>query len=157
MNLPVGMLIYKAQRFSENEAMIMGIWYYKEIFVPNRIEDKKKSGEDLKNKRCTVLTLNGTFDQICEIIMQSDRYGGGSDRQIESYNTVVQKLTEATGEPVMFDEIFAIRGTSLSIDVSLDVEDNKDTLGAKINTWKPVDVKISPNWSFFNEFFDGFR
>src|SRR4051794_34702199 len=113
MYLPIGLLIYKAQRFSDDEAMVMGIWYFREIFVPYTKEDKKKSGEDLKRKRCTVLSLTGTFDQICEIIMQSDKFIGGGESEIKDYGKVVEKLIEAPDEPVMFDEIFAIRGTSL--------------------------------------------
>lgn len=155
MQLPVGMLIYKAQRFSQTEAMVMGLWYYKEIFVPSTIEDKKKSGEDLKRKRCTVLLLRGTFEQICEIIMQSDRYIGGSGSQIHSYAAMIEKLEETLYEPVMFDEITTIRGTSLSVDIEVEVEDGIESVRTQINAWKPVAIDISPGWSFFKKFFKG--
>ena len=132
MELPIGMLIFKAQRFSDSEASITGIWYFKEMYVPQTKEEKILSIEDLKRKRCTVLTLKGTFDQVCEIIMRSDAYQDGNEREIDAYAEILNHLIDSIESPVVFDEIFAIKGTSLSLDITVSVEDTMPEIMEKL-------------------------
>jgi len=84
MQLPIGILIYWVYRYQENHAVISGMWYYKEVYVPSTVEEKKKSILDLKEKRCTVINIHGKFDQITDILSQGDQFIVASDHEIFS-------------------------------------------------------------------------
>ena len=45
------MLIYWVHRFEEDNSVISGMWYYKELYVPSTIDEKKQSILDLKSTR----------------------------------------------------------------------------------------------------------
>ncbi len=57
MELPLGMLVYSAHRQSDESALIMGLWYYKEMYVPTTIIEKKHSVDDLKSRRCLLIVF----------------------------------------------------------------------------------------------------
>ena len=46
MQLPVGLLVYWVGKSEDNYAIISGMWYYKEMYVPSTIEEKVKSKLD---------------------------------------------------------------------------------------------------------------
>ena len=62
------------KKFEEDHALISGLWYYKELYVPSTIKEKKKSVSDLKEKRCTAISIHGKFDQIKDILLQGDLF-----------------------------------------------------------------------------------
>ena len=83
MQLPIGILIYWVKKFEENHAVITGMWYYKELYVvPSTVEEKKKSGSDLKEKRCTAINIHGSWDQIIDILIQGDLFMDAIDNII---------------------------------------------------------------------------
>lgn len=152
MELPVGMLIYWAHRFEEDHAIISGMWYYQEMYVPSTVEEKKQSIVDLKAKRYTVLNIHGTFDQISDLLVQCDRFQKGGDFEIEQF---VKLKTELINSPEnkasIFDEIQNIKGTSLMIDTVVEVEETIEDIQAQLNTGNALTVNISENWSFVGD------
>jgi hypothetical protein len=82
MQLPIGLLIFGANKFEENHSVISGMWYNKEMYVLASVEEKKKSISDLKEKRCTVINVHGTFEQVKDILSQGDLFIEGGDHEV---------------------------------------------------------------------------
>lgn len=152
MKLPIGMLIYWAHRFSDEHATISGMWYYKEIYVPSTLEEKKQSINDLKNKRCTVLNISGTFYQILDILMQADNIQNDGILNIDQFTKLKAELINSTDNPIVFDDIYNVKGMALSIDTNIEVDTNIDELRSNVKAGKPIHVFISEDWSINNEF-----
>ena len=43
MRIPIGILAYYVRRSSDQQAKILGLWYYQETYVPSTEEEKKVS------------------------------------------------------------------------------------------------------------------
>ena len=152
MELPVGMLIYWASRFEDDQAVISGMWYYKEMYVPSTVEEKKQSVSDLKAKRCTVLNIHGTFDQILDLLMQSDRYQKMEETEIQQFNKLKEELLNPPDNKApIFDEVYSLKGTSLTLDTVVDVDETIEDIKAQHKTGKALAVYISENWSLAGE------
>jgi hypothetical protein len=151
MKLPLGMLTYWVHRFEENHAIISGMWYFKEMHVPSSRDEKINSISDLKSKRCTVLNITGTFSQIKDILSRADRFINAGTNEILQFNKLVEDLINtAGGNAYLFDNIHEITGTSLSIDMSVEVDESMEEIMNEIKKGKPVSVTISADWSLSN-------
>lgn len=151
MKLPIGMLIYWAHRFSDEHAVISGIWYYKEFYVPTTKEEKIQSLTDLKKGRCAILNISGTFEQIMDILMRCERFHDIDDMYllINQLEELREGILDSKDEAVIFDDIKNIQGTSLAVDCSVDIIEDMEYIMSKINSKKPiVKVNISKDWSF---------
>lgn len=152
MELPIGMLIYWAHRFEEDHAVISGMWYYKEMYVPSSIEEKKNSVSDLKEKRCTVLNVNGQFDQIMDILIQCDRFQQAGPYEISQFNILQNEISNLPkNKAYLFHDINNLKGTSLMLDTVVEVDETLEDIMAKIKKGKVVGVTISKNWSFADD------
>lgn len=152
MELPVGMLIYWVRLIEEDNAMLMGMWYYMEMYVPSTIEEKKHSSLDLKEKRCMALILTGTFDQIMDLLAQCDRFRDGGPNEIDQYSQLHNELRKLPKDkPYLFDDIYNLKGTSLILDTVVEVEETIDDIKEALKTGKAVFANISKNWSFAGE------
>lgn len=151
------MLIYWAHRFSEEHTTVSGMWYYKEIYVPFTTEEKKQSIFDLKNKRCTVINISGTFDQILAILMQADTMQTNSLLDVDQFNKLRDKMVNSTDKPIIFDDIYNVKGTSLSIDTSIDVDTNIEELRSNVKAGKSIHIFITEDWSLNNKIRDFFN
>ena len=153
MELPIGLLIYWTTKLDENHSMLSGMWYYKEMYVPTSLDEKKNSILDLKKKRCTVLNIHGTYGQILDILSQGDRFKGASNFQISQLNDLIEKLNNSpVNKAYLFDDIYNINGTSLMVDTIIEVEESMDNINNFLQNGKVVDVNISENWSYEDEF-----
>ena len=149
MELPVGMLIYWASRFGDDQAVISGMWYYKEMYVPSTVEEKKHSVLDLKAKRCTALNIHGTFDQILDLLMQSDRFQKMGETEIQQFNKLQEELLNPPDNKAsIFDDVYNLKGTSLTLNTIVDVDDKIEDIKAQLKAGKIITVYISENWSF---------
>lgn len=152
MKLPIGLLSYWAHRFDEDNAMISGMWYYKENYVPSTREEKKHSILDLKAKRCTVLNIHGTFSQILDLLKQADKFQFPDPSSNSRFDALVEELKNAPEyKAYIFDDINNIKGTAFRIDTSVEIDENMEEVMSEINKGKPVSVTISKGWSFENE------
>jgi hypothetical protein len=154
MNLPIGMLIYWAHRFSEEHATVSGMWYYKEIFVPSTIDEKRHSVIDLKNRRCTVINISGTFNQILEILMQADSIQIDGLFNVEEFIRLKDQRLNSTEKPIIFDDVYKVRGTS-SIDTNIEVDTDIEELRSNVKAGKASHIFLTEDWSF-NKEIDGF-
>jgi len=151
MKLSIGLLIYWVHRFEEDHAIISGLWYYKEMYVPLSREEKINSISDLKSKRCTVLNVTGTFSQIKDILSQADKFRNAGTYEISQFSKQVDEISNSPSDKAYtFDNIYEIKGTSLSIDTMVDVDETMEEVMAEIKQGKPVGVNISENWSLSN-------
>jgi hypothetical protein len=152
LKLPIGMLIYWAHRFEEDHAIISGMWYYKDTFVPSNVEEKRQSTKDLKVKRCTALNIEGTFDQILDLLMQSDRFITGGKSEINQFVKLKEELINSPeNKSYIFDDIYNLQGTSLMIDTVVEVDETMEDIQSQLKTGKAIYVNISKTWSFTNE------
>ena len=147
--VPVGMLIYWVHRFDEDNAVISGMWYYKEIHVPSTVDKKMQSILDLKANRCAVLNLHGTFGQILDPLLQSDCFHNAGKIEVHQFINLKDKLHNSTENKAhVFDEIQNLKGTSLMIDTVVDVDETMEDIKTQLKTGKALIVNISENWSF---------
>jgi len=152
MKLPVGMLIYWVCLLEEDTAMLMGLWYYKEMYVPSSIEEKKHSALDLKDKRCTALMVTGKFDQIMDLIGQGDLFQRGNEFHISQYTILVEKIKKtALNKPYLFDDIYHLQGTSLMIDTAFEIDETIEDIKQGLKIGNGVFINISEYWSFAND------
>lgn len=148
MKLPIGMLIYWVHRFEEDHAIISGMWYYKEMHVPSSKEEKINSISDLKSKRCTVLNVTGTFSQIKDILSQADKFRNAGTYEISQFSKLVDEVINSPGDKAyIFDDIYNIKGTSLTIDIIVDIDETMEEVMAEIKLVKPVNVTVLGTWS----------
>lgn len=157
MNLPIGMLIYWVHRFSDEHATVSGLWNYKEIYVPSTVEEKKQSIIDLKNKRCTVINISGTFNQILDVLVQSDTIQTISLLDVDQFIKLRDKMVSSNDKPIIFDDVYNVKGTSLSIDTSIDVETDIEELKSSVKAGKSSHIFIAEDWSLNNEIGDFFN
>ncbi len=149
MKLPIGMLIYWAHRHQEDHAVISGMWYYQEIYVPSTIEQKKNSVSDLKRKRCTLINIHGKFDQIADVISRGNSFIEAGSDEIEQFNQLIKDIENApSNKAYLFDDINDIKGTALMVDTIIEVDESMEEIQEYLRKGKPVDVNISEDWSF---------
>ena len=149
MQLPIGMLIYWVNKFEENHGVISGIWYYKELYVPSTVEEKKKSISDLKEKRCSIINIHGKFNQIINILSQGDLFMDAGENEISQLNNLINNIENSSkNQAYLFDEIFNAKGTALMVDTVIDVDETKENIQENLRKGKVVDVNISKKWSF---------
>ena len=151
MKLPIGMLVYWANRFDDSHSVIVGLWYYKEIYVPNSIEEKKQSVLDLKEKRCTLITVHGKYDQILDLLMQSAHLERDGVLYVSKYKKFEKQLSDTGNKAYLFDDVYNVKGTSLTLDILVDVDNSFEDIMSTIKKGKGVDVFISENWSFYDD------
>lgn len=153
MELPLGMLVYSAHRESDEHARIMGMWYYKEMYVPSTIIQKKLSIEDFKSKRCLFIDVVGSFSQICDLLMQTDKYHRGSDSDINHFAMLRDQLLNSP-KPILFDDVNNIQGKALSLDTICAVDETQEDILEQINRPKKmVFVTISSEWTWLNNIY----
>lgn len=158
MNLPIGILIFWVKRHKENQGIISGLWYYKEIGVPMSTEEKKSAIGDLKTGRCTLITILGRYEQILDIILQGDRYEATGKRELAAYQQFLDEF-EALPEDKLyfFEDAQQIKGTSLLVDTVIEVEESMEEVKFKLKEGKGVYVSISESWSLGGEISRTFR
>lgn len=158
MQLPIGILIYWVKRFEENHAVISGMWYYEEMYVPSTIEEKKKSVSDLKEKRCTMINIQGKFDQIKDILSQGDRFITAGNSELSQFNGLLADIENLPEEKAyLFDDVYNIKGTALMVDTVVEVDNTMENIQKYLRKGKVVDVYISENWSFTGDLFKAFN
>lgn len=149
MQLPIGLLIYWTKRFDENHAVISGMWYYKEMYVPSTVEEKKKSLLDLKEKRCTILNIAGKYDQIKDILSCGDRFINAGNRELSAFFSLLADIEELPEDKsYLFDDVYNVKGTALMVDTLVEVDETMDKIMEYLRQGKAVEVHISKNWSF---------
>ena len=151
MQLPIGILVYWTSRFEEDHAFISAMWYFQEMFVPSTKEEKTQSIQDLRDKRCTVINIHGTFKQIVELLSQGDRFINANVGDLKEFDDLIKEIEVPSIKAYLFDDVYHPKGTALTIDTVIDVEETMDEIRSNINKWKPVDVTIDKNWSWSNE------
>lgn len=152
MQLPVGALVFWANKFDEDHYAISCIWYYKEMFAPTKIEAKLQAVNDLKSKRCTVLIIHGSFSQICDILAMGDHFMKEGVPEVSLFVKLVKELEVLpVNKPYMFDDVYNVKGTSLAVETMFEIEETRDYIRDCINKSKVVDVNISKNWSMVND------
>lgn len=153
MKLPIGTLIYWVKRVEENRAVILGIWYYNELYVPSNIEEKKKSIQDLKEKRCKIINIHGRYDQITDIISMCDRFIVAGEREIAQYLRLLKEIENyPLDKAYLFDDIYNIKGTSLMIDMVIDIDETMEEIQELLRKRQIIDVNISESWSLAGDF-----
>ncbi len=149
MLLPIGILIYWTKRFDENQAVISALWYYKEMYVPSTIEEKKKSLQDLKAKRCTALSVEGRYDQITDILSRGDRFIEAGSRELSQFFGLLADIEELPKDKsYLFDDVYNIKGTALMVDTMIEIDETMEDIQYALKNGKAVHVTISENWSF---------
>jgi len=147
MRLSIGIIIYWASRYEEDHAVISGMWYFQEMFVPSTKEEKIKSLEDLNDKRCTVLNIHGKFNQIVDILSLGDRFIAAGENEMIVFDKLINEIKEISIKAHFFDDVYHPKGTALTIDTFIEVDETMDEIREKISKWTPVDVTISESWS----------
>ena len=152
MELPLGMLVYSAHRQSDESALIMGMWYYKEMYVPTTIIEKKHSVDDLKSRRCLFIVVTGTFSQICDLLMQTDKFKKGGDYELKLFSGLTDQLIAPSLKPIVFDDVYNIHGKALALDTICPVEESQEDILEQINSPKKmIYVTISKEWSWLSD------
>ncbi len=152
MELHLGMLIYSAHRQSDESARIIGMWYYKEMYAPSTIIQKKLSIDDFKSKRCLFIDVVGSFSQICDLLMQTDKFQRGGDSEIKMFSELRNQLMVPSVKPIVFDDVNNIQGKALSLDTVCSVEETQQDIMESINSPKKmVFVTISKEWSWLGD------
>lgn len=165
MQLPIGILIYWVKKFDENQASLTGMWYYKELYVPSTVEEKKKCVSDLKDKRCTAISILGTWDQIQDILIQGDLF---MDLYIDAENEISMEdlFTDAVknkfapfyklindiedtpkDKAYLFDDVNNVKGTALTVDTEIEVDETMEYILEYLRKGKSVAVNISKSWT----------
>jgi len=150
MLLPIGMLIYWIAKTEDAKGMLIGLWYYKENWVPTNAVQKRYSIEDFKQQRCVLLSIFGTFAQLSDILSQSDHFDRNSDLDAikERFNALVDSIEcKPLNTPVKFDDVHNIKGTALMVDTIIKVEESYENVMNQIQSKKGVIVQISESWS----------
>lgn len=148
------MLIYSASCESKEKARITGMWYYSEIFVPRTSAEKKSSILDFKKKRCLFLDVQGSFRQIGDLLMQSDKFQKGSELEIRQLAKLMDQLEVSGHKPILFDDVNNVCGTALSLDTVCAVEETEEDVITQINSPKKmVFVTISKQWSWVGDIY----
>lgn len=149
MQLPIGILIYWTARLDENHAIISAMWYYKEMYVPSTVEEKKKSISDLKAKRCTVLNIHGKYSQITDILSQGDRFIAVGNRELSQFYSLLAAIEELPEDKTyLFDDVHNVKGTALMVDSMIDIDESMEDIQYAIKNGKAVYVTITEDWSF---------
>lgn len=158
MQLPIGILIYWVKRFEENHAVISGMWYYKEMYVPSTIEEKKKSISDLKEKRCTGLNIHGKFDQIKDVLSRGDRFIEAGNRELSQFFSLLADIEDLPEEKAyLFDDVYNVKGTALMVDTVVEVDETMENIQESLRKGKMMIVNISENWSFTGDLLKAFN
>lgn len=158
MQLPIGILIYWTKRFDENHAVISAMWYYKEMYVPSNLEEKKNSLKDLKEKRCTLLSIEGRYDQISDILLQGDLFIKAGRGELSKYSDLLADIEQLPKDKsYLFDDVYNIKGTALMVDSMIEIDETMEDIQFALKNGKGVHVKISENWSFIGETIKAFK
>jgi len=149
MKVPLGMLITSATFINESQSEIFGFWYYAEMYVPSSIDEKKRLFHDLMTGRSVQLMVRGSFQQVSELLLQTDTFDGTNDKQIKHYTSLLKALRENPGRSVSFDDIMSPRGSGLSLDTVCEFDETIESIKSKIAAKKDeIILAISPGWSF---------
>ena len=144
MRLPIGILAYYVRRSSDQQAKILGLWYYQETNVPSTEEEKKVSVFALKQKKCTALTLKGTFSQISDILAQSDCFKESGPDVAAEYRQLINDIENTPkNAPFIFDDITNVQGTAWTIYTTVDVDETFEEIMESIDKKNAVVVNIS--------------
>ena len=158
MQLPIGLLIYWVSKYEENKAIISGLWYYKEMYVPLTVYEKKRSLSDIKEKRCTGLNIFGTYDQIKDILIQGDLFVQAGNNEISMFNKLINDIeTTSEDKAYLFDDVHKIKGTGLVVDTVIEVDETMEDIQEYLHKGKIVTANISENWSFMGDLFKVFK
>ncbi len=157
MKLPIGILVYAIQKINSDDFCISAIWYYSEMDVPSTIEDKKRSVIDLKEKRCVVILILGSFDQIIDILSQGDSFFNGEIHEVNKFKEVINQIEMISSKAYLFDDVYHPKGTSLMIDTVIDVNESMDEVMQDLNASKGVTVTLNKDWSLTKDLLGSFE
>ena len=135
-----------AKNVTERYSML-GIWYYKDYFLPNTKEEKLAIVNDIRNNKCVILYVKGSLTQISDLLSQSDRYRDAGAAEIREFTELIDKLEKLSPtKQIFFDDINNLKGTTLSIDTLCDIDDTMDDIQKQLKA-KQVSIEISKDWS----------
>lgn len=158
MQFPIGILIYWVNIFDDNQSVISGMWYYKDMYVPSTIEEKKKSILDLKEKRCTVINIYGKFDQISDILSLSDRFTNSGNHEISPFTKLIKDIQDTPkNKAYLFDDVYNVKGTALMVDTIVEVDETMEDIRADLRKGQVVRVNILDNWSLPDDLMKAFK
>lgn len=158
MRVPLGMLVTSAKYIEDDTAEMFGFWYYKEMHVPSTVEEKKKLFWDLLNGRCVPLRVKGTFQQILDLIMQSDKYSKAEEEEVRQFKILADGMETNAGKRIAFENLVRFEGTSLSLDADCEVNVTIESIRERIyHDRRTVELKISVNWKWGDEFLDALK
>ena len=153
----MGMLIYWAHRISGEESFIVGMWYYSEIHVPSTIDEKMQSSNDLKKRRCLLVSIAGSFSQICDLLSQTDRFQNGTEADIEQFVTLTEQINSSS-KAILFDDIQNLKGTSLALDTVITVEETLTEVQEQTHSAKQmITLRIAKDWSWARDITNSFE
>lgn len=150
MNLSFGIAVFSGVRNSEEDSSLIGLWYYKENYVPITREQKLDIQNDIKSNRCKLFQINGTFTQISELLNYGDDFINCGPIELSKLKKLTQLLYNSTGNLEVFDDILNLKGTSISIDTYCEIEETMDEVMEQLKG-KMVVVNIQKDWSFNEE------
>ena len=109
------------------------------------------------NSRCLQLTITGSFQQILDLLLQSDRFNNGLKASIDHFNTLTNGLKQYAGQNISFEDIANPNGTGLSMDITCMFEETQQSLQKKINEVRDqIQLRIDPSWSLRDDFKNSF-
>ena len=89
--------------------------------------------------------------------MQADTMQTNSLLDVDQFNKLRNKMVNSTDKPIIFDDIYNVKGTSLSIDTSIDVDTNIEELRSNVKAGKSIHIFITEDWSLNNKIRDFFN
>jgi len=130
------------------EYSILGLWHYKDYYLPYSREEKLELANDIKNNKCVILYVTGSLTQISDLLMQSDKYRNAGITELNGFNELIDKLKKLTPtKQIFFDDINNLKGTTFSIDTLCDIVNTMDDIQNQLKT-KKVMIEISKDWSW---------
>lgn len=100
------------------------------------------------------LDVQGSFRQIGDLLMQSDKFQKGSELEIRQLAKLMDQLEVSGHKPILFDDVNNVCGTALSLDTVCAVEETEEDVITQINSPKKmVFVTISKQWSWVGDIY----
>ena len=94
----------------------------------------------------------GSFSQVCDLLMQTDKFHRGSDRDVSRFVKLRDELVSSPTKPILFDDVNNIQGRALSLDTICSVDESQQDILEQINSSKKmVFVTISKEWSWLSD------
>lgn len=156
--VPIGMLIASIKNVGNEALEIFGFWYYKEVGLPIKKDERKIFLSDLMSERCCQVRITGSNNQIEEIISfaysafnQDVKNEEAIQKEIVSIFNFLKSTPDAA---YIFDDLMEPKGTSLPANIIVMVNEDYSSLKKKIQA-KPdvVNLKLDKDWSLMKDLF----